>query len=62
MYLMRELAHRSLVEIGTELGGRDHSTVHHGWRKMDRSLAVDPETRRDISGLLEMIEQGRRSA
>ena len=26
MYLMRELAHRSLVEIGTVLGGRDHST------------------------------------
>jgi chromosomal replication initiator protein len=62
MYLMRELAHRSLVEIGHSLGGRDHSTVHHGWRKMERSLAIDPETKRDIASLREMIEQSRRSA
>ncbi len=62
MYLMRELAHRSLVEIGATLGGRDHSTVHHGWRKMERSLAVDPETRQDISSLRELIEQSRRIA
>ncbi len=62
MYLMRELAHRSLVEIGDALGGRDHSTVHHGWRKMERSLAIDPETKRDIGSLREMIEQSRRIA
>ncbi|MDA0815136.1 MAG: chromosomal replication initiator protein DnaA [Chloroflexi bacterium] len=62
MYLMRELAHRSLVEIGQALGGRDHSTVHHGWRKMERSLNIDPETRRDIASLREMIEQSRRVA
>ena len=62
MYLMRELAHRSLVEIGAALGGRDHSTVHHGWRRMERSLAIDPETKRDIGTLREMIEQSRRSA
>ncbi|MPZ98323.1 MAG: chromosomal replication initiator protein DnaA [Dehalococcoidia bacterium] len=62
MYLMRELAHRSLVEIGDSLGGRDHSTVHHGWRKMERSLGVDPETKRDIASLREMIEQSRRVA
>ena len=62
MYLMRELAHRSLVEIGAALGGRDHSTVHHGWRKMERSLAIDPETKRDIGSLREMIDQARRIA
>jgi chromosomal replication initiator protein len=62
MYLMRELGNRSLVEIGDALGGRDHSTVHHGWRKMERSLAIDPETKRDIASLREMIEQSRRVA
>ncbi len=62
MYLMRELAHRSLMEIGAALGGRDHSTVHHGWRKMECSLAIDPETKRDVSSLREMIEQSRRIA
>ena len=62
MYLMRELAHRSLVEIGDFLGGRDHSTVHHGWRKMERAMTVDPETKRDIASLREMVEQAREVA
>ena len=62
MYLMRELAHRSLVEIGQVLGGRDHSTVHHGWRKMERAMTVDPETKRDIASLREMVEQAREVA
>ena len=62
MYLMRELAHRSLVEIGSALGGRDHSTVHHGWRKMERSLQVDPETKRDVTTLRELIERAREVA
>jgi chromosomal replication initiator protein len=62
MYLMRELGNRSLVEIGDALGGRDHSTVHHGWRKMERALSVDPETKRDIASLRDMIEQSRRIA
>ena len=50
------------TKIGAALGGRDHSTVHHGWRKMERSLAIDPETKRDVSSLREMIEQSRRIA
>ena len=62
MYLMRELGHRSLVEIGQVLGGRDHSTVHHGWRKMERSLTIDPETKRDIASLREMVDQSREVA
>jgi chromosomal replication initiator protein len=62
MYLMRELAHRSLVEIGQSLGGRDHSTIHHGWRKMERALHIDPETKRDIANLRELISQSRRTA
>ena len=62
MYLMRELAHRSLVEIGDSLGGRDHSTVHHGWRKMERALSIDPETKRDVATLREMVDQSRQVA
>ncbi|MDA1002812.1 MAG: chromosomal replication initiator protein DnaA [Chloroflexi bacterium] len=62
MYLMRELGNRSLVEIGDALGGRDHSTVHHGWRKMERGLSVDPEIKRDVASLRDIIEQSRRIA
>ena len=62
MYLMRELAHRSLVEIGDLLGHRDHSTVHHGWRKMERAQNIDLEIKRDIGSLREMVEQAREVA
>ncbi len=62
MYLMRELAHRSLVEIGQSLGGRDHSTIHHGWRKMERALHIDPETKRDIASLQAIVSRSRRTA
>ena len=62
MYLIREMSHRSLVEIGAALGGRDHSTVHHGWRKMSRSSQIEPETRQDIASLRELIERSRRAA
>ena len=38
MYLLREDAGASLVEIGRLLGGRDHSTVLHGVGKISREL------------------------
>ena len=60
MYLLREVANISLVEIGKSLGNRDHSTVHHGWRKMDKGQAVDQEIKRDISNLKELIDRKRR--
>lgn len=62
MYLIREMSHRSLVEIGAALGGRDHSTVHHGWRKMSRSLQIEPETRQDVTSLRELIDRARQAA
>ncbi|MFN8639639.1 MAG: helix-turn-helix domain-containing protein [Dehalococcoidia bacterium] len=62
MYLMREPGTSLPDGDWRGLGGRDHSTVHHGWRKMERSLAIDPETKRDVSSLREMIEQSCRVA
>lgn len=35
MYLMVRMGNRSLPEVGRALGGRDHSTVHHGCKKLD---------------------------
>ena len=43
MYLMREETTQSLPAIGAELGGRDHTTVLHGYRKIERQLLTDPE-------------------
>jgi chromosomal replication initiator protein len=53
MYLSRELTEASLPEIGRRFGGRDHSTVLHGVRKIERQLkdGHDPQ----LQDLVELI-------
>jgi chromosomal replication initiator protein len=41
MYLIRQLTDLSLQQIGDYFGGRDHSTVLHACRKVERALAAD---------------------
>jgi chromosomal replication initiator protein len=41
MYLARQLTELSLQQIGAYFGGRDHSTVLHACRKVERALAHD---------------------
>ena len=42
MYLARELTNLSLQEIGRWLGGRDHTTVLFGIKKIEERMAQDP--------------------
>jgi chromosomal replication initiator protein len=55
MFLIREETDISLLRIGAELGGRDHSTVLHACDKIARELAENDEMRREISAVREMI-------
>ena len=55
MYLIREETDISLLRIGAELGGRDHSTVLHACDKITRELQDNDEMRREISAVREMI-------
>ncbi len=55
MFLMREETDVSLLRIGAELGGRDHSTVLHACGKIGREAAVNDELRRDIAAVRELI-------
>ncbi len=55
MFLMREETDVSLLRIGAELGGRDHSTVLHACDKINREVAVNDELRREISAVRELI-------
>jgi chromosomal replication initiator protein len=55
MFLMREETDVSLLRIGAELGGRDHSTVLHACEKIGRESAENDELRREISALRELI-------
>jgi chromosomal replication initiator protein len=41
MYLARQLTELSLQQIGAYFGGRDHSTVLHACRKVEKALAQD---------------------
>jgi len=55
MYLIREETDASLLRIGAELGGRDHSTVLHACDKIGRETTENDELRRDLSALRELI-------
>jgi hypothetical protein len=57
MYLMRELTGASLAEIGAELGGRDHSTVLHGHRRIATALQHDTRLRAQVEAVRARIER-----
>ncbi len=44
IYLCRELTDVSLAKIGEYFGGRDHSTVLHGYNKISEMLTTDEQT------------------
>lgn len=54
MYLAREETDSSLLEIGGVLGGRDHSTILHGYEKVS-SLAEGNPLRQEIFSIKEML-------
>jgi chromosomal replication initiator protein len=55
MFLMREETDVSLLRIGAELGGRDHSTVLHACDKITREVSANDELRREIAAVRELI-------
>jgi len=55
MFLMREETDVSLLRIGAELGGRDHSTVLHACDKINREIVANDEMRREIAAVRELI-------
>ncbi|NPA26175.1 MAG: chromosomal replication initiator protein DnaA [Chloroflexi bacterium] len=57
MYLLRNEVGLSWPQIGELLGGRDHSTVMHGYRKIEEQIAQDPMLRREIREIQERLNQ-----
>ena len=51
MYLARESTEASLPQIGQALGGRDHTTIMHGYNKIVEMLEADEELRSEIKQL-----------
>jgi chromosomal replication initiator protein len=55
MYLIREETSTSLLQIGTALGGRDHTTIMHGWEKVQAEMAKNEFVRQEIAAILETL-------
>jgi len=56
MYLLRERTELSLSEIGAALGGRDHTTILHGVRKIEAGLAADSRVRDHVAQLRQLLD------
>ena len=56
MYLAKQLTPRSLPEIGRRFGGRDHTTVIHAVRQIEKLRATDAELDADVRLLLRQLE------
>lgn len=56
MYLAKSMTSRSLPEIGRSFGGRDHTTIMHGVRKIEELKASDTQIADDLEMLRRSLE------
>ncbi|WP_127901249.1 chromosomal replication initiator protein DnaA [Solirhodobacter olei] len=56
MYLAKQLTPRSLPEIGRRFGGRDHTTIMHGVRKIEELMGQDTQMAEDLLLLRRLLE------
>lgn len=58
MYLARKLTDRSLQLIGSEFGGRDHSTVLHACEKVQSMLTEDSSLEQMVTEISDRLGRG----
>lgn len=58
MWLARRLTDMSYPAIGKELGGRDHSTVISGCRKVELLLAIEADMFANVVDIMEALKHG----
>lgn len=56
MFLAKQLTSKSLPEIGRQFGGRDHTTVLHGVRKIEELMNTNAAVREDIELLRKTLQ------
>ena len=56
MYLCKQLTSRSLPEIGRRFGGRDHTTVMHGVKRIEELKQSDGQIAEDLELLRRALE------
>lgn len=55
MYLARKLTEHSYPSIGRHFGDRDHTTVIHAVKAVEKRMAEDPIYRADVEALREAL-------
>ena len=55
MYLARELTDASFPKIGSEFGGKDHTTVLHAHEKIAKALKEDTKMKREIEEIKDRL-------
>ena len=59
MYLCREIANMSFPQIGTDFGGRDHSTVMHAYNKIKKEVKEKNNTKLIVESVKDIILNGK---
>ena len=59
MYLCREVASMSYPQIGTDFGGRDHSTVMHACKKIEKEVKEKSNTKLIVDSVKNIIVNGK---
>jgi chromosomal replication initiator protein len=55
MYFLREKLSQSFPQIGDALGGKDHTTVMHGVKKIVALKKISPEVEQDINAIQQLF-------
>ncbi len=55
MYLLKELTDTPYITIGEFLGGRDHTTIMHGTRKIEGEIGKNLELEQDIKNVTQLV-------
>ena len=59
MYLCREVANMSFRKIGEYFGNRDHSTVMHAYRKIEKEIKEKTNTKLIVDSVKNIIINGK---
>lgn len=57
MFLVRRLTPTSFPEMGRYLGGKDHTTCLHGWRKIEGLIQSDERLRAKVEAITIAIQR-----
>ena len=56
MYLLRNDLKLPLMDIGKTLGGRDHTTIMHGVKKIEELMTTDSQLSDDMQLLKRLLQ------